>query len=38
MKREERKKKLGEMLVDQTANQTAKPLRKGQKKSPVLKQ
>jgi hypothetical protein len=29
---------MGEMVVDQTANQIAKPLRKGEKIPPVLKQ
>jgi hypothetical protein len=34
---ERREKKMGEMVGDQTANQTAKLLKKG-KKSPVLEQ
>jgi hypothetical protein len=29
---------MGEMVGDQTANQTAKPLKMGEKKSPVLEQ
>jgi hypothetical protein len=29
---------MGEMVSDQTANRTAKPLKKGEKKSPVLEQ
>jgi hypothetical protein len=35
--REKRGGKIGEMVGDQSANQTAKPLKKG-KKSPVLEQ
>jgi hypothetical protein len=29
---------MGERVGDQTANQTAKPLKKGKRKSPVLEQ
>jgi hypothetical protein len=32
------KKKMREMVGDQTANQAANPLKKGKKKSPVLVQ
>jgi hypothetical protein len=34
----EKKKKMGEMVGDQTTNQAANPLRRGKKNPPVLEQ